>query len=51
MELSIKIDGDQLKELVDEAAAHIKEEMCFNCPYKEVEDESKCKDSERGIRS
>lgn len=35
MELKVVIDEDKLKELVEEAARRIKEEMCANCPYRE----------------
>ena len=35
MELSIKFDEARLKELVEEAAEQIKNDMCADCPYKE----------------
>ena len=39
MELSIKFDEARLKELVEEAAEQIKNDMCADCPYKESEEE------------
>lgn len=39
MKLSIKFDEAQLKELVEEAAEQIKNDMCADCPYKESEEQ------------
>lgn len=39
MELSIKFDEARLRELVEEAAEQIKNDMCADCPYKESEEE------------
>lgn len=37
MELKVVIDNEKLKELVEEAAARIKAELCADCPYREDE--------------
>ena len=39
MELSIKFDETRLRELVEEAAEQIKNDMCADCPYKESEEQ------------
>lgn len=39
MELAIKFDEARLKELVEEAAERIRNDMCADCPYKESEEE------------
>ena len=41
MELSIKFDEALLRELVEEAAEQIKNDMCADCPYKESEEQQK----------
>lgn len=41
MELSIKFDEARLRELVEEAAEQIKNDMCTDCPYKEAEEQQK----------
>lgn len=39
MNVTVRFDEAQLKELVEEASERIRNDMCADCPYKESEEE------------